>query len=31
VAKQIDDAGKTDYRTVAGFHGDFGIGNGMAK
>jgi hypothetical protein len=28
---QIEDTGATDWRTVAGFLGDFGIGNGMAK
>lgn len=31
VGKQIDETGKMDYRTVAGFLGDLGIGNGMAK
>lgn len=29
--KQIDETGKLDYRSVAGFLGDLGIGNGMAK
>ena len=28
---QIEDTGGTDWKTVAGFLGDFGIGNGMAK
>ena len=31
IEKQIDETGKMDYRTVAGFLGDLGIGNGMAK
>lgn len=31
IEKQINETGKADYRTVAGFLGDFGIGNGMAK
>jgi len=31
VEKQINETGTMDGRTVAGFLGDFGIGNGMAK
>ena len=31
IEKQIDDTGALDWRSVAGFLGDFGIGNGMAK
>jgi hypothetical protein len=31
VAHQIDETGEFDGRTILGFLGDFGIGNGMAK
>lgn len=31
IEKQIDETGQFDGRTVIGFLGDFGIGNGMAK
>ncbi|PLR25082.1 hypothetical protein SGCZBJ_12670 [Caulobacter zeae] len=31
VRKQITDTAKTDWRSVAGFLGDYGIGNAMAK
>lgn len=31
VEKQIDETGSMDARSVAGFLGDFGIGNSMAK
>lgn len=31
VEKQINDTGSMDIRSIAGFLGDFGIGNGMAK
>jgi len=28
---QISDTGRTDWRSVAGFLGDYGIGNAMAR
>lgn len=31
VRKQISDTAKVDWRSVAGFLGDYGIGNAMAK
>ena len=31
VEKQINETGSMDIRSVMGFLGDFGIGNGMAK
>ena len=31
IEKQIEETGSFDARSVAGFLGDFGIGNGMAK
>lgn len=31
IQKQIDETGNMDWRSVAGFLGDLGIGNGMAK
>lgn len=31
VEQQINETGEMDFRSVAGFLGDFGIGNGMAK
>jgi hypothetical protein len=31
VRKQISDTATTDWRSVAGFLGDYGIGNAMAK
>lgn len=31
VRRQIDDTADTDWRSVAGFLGDWGIGNSMAK
>lgn len=31
IQNQINETGEGDFRTVVGFLGDFGIGNGMAK